>query len=776
VAELLQVRDSYHYHLLSKPNVVGTAVGLYLIRKDEEWPQRRGEGKSPRNKKTYPRTFANSEVRDYSWPCVLALVRNWQPEHAFSAGGRYDPAQIVPKTLFMPDGRAAPVCVVEVHEVPPDDESFAPRPDVPPASFLGGGLPITVNVQGVERRATAGALVTDGHLTYALTARHVCGESGTRVSSVLRGGEVEIGVSSDKQLTRLPFSEVYPDFAGRRSYSSLDVGLIRLDDIDAWTSNIYGLPPIGSLADVHEHNLSLRLIDRTVIGYGAASGLLRGTIKALFYRHRSVGGFDYVGDFLIAPDNGDGASRKQTRRGDSGMIWNLDVTVDEEGQPPKPLQARDLRPLALEWGGQVFDEAGRRSVFAVATSLSNVCKLLDVELVTDVSRGVSGYWGRTGHYSIAAFAIRLVGDTRLKAFLKANLARLSFDLETIKQKTFDDMVGDLGAADAFVPLADVPDEIWKHLDHGKHGREGGRDTFVTERGSDGPEHPNHYADIDEPFQGNKSWRTLCLENTTRISPARWLEFYEAMAAKKEAAGDMDAAKQYRNKLKQGLLPFRVWQFFDAMVGFADAGDVVGFLAAAGCCAHYIGDASQPLHGSVFADGDPSRTVIRHHPKTGEDEEVKFGKGVHSAYETHMVSRKASVLVPLIEGTLPAAHGLAFCADGHAAAEAILKLMNKVAGILDPLTLVERYEEAGAGTRIATLDALWDHFGNQTAAVMVEGARTLAMIWESAWTQGNGAAIDNSKLKALSRPALRNRYIDSDFVPSVTLGEIGSHLH
>src|SRR4051794_15190132 len=43
VRDLLDARDTYHYHLLSKANVIGTAVGLYLIRKDEEWPQRRGE-------------------------------------------------------------------------------------------------------------------------------------------------------------------------------------------------------------------------------------------------------------------------------------------------------------------------------------------------------------------------------------------------------------------------------------------------------------------------------------------------------------------------------------------------------------------------------------------------------------------------------------------------------------------------------------------------------------------------------------------------------------
>lgn len=74
-----------------------------------------------------------------------------------------------------------------------------------------------------------------------------------------------------------------------------------------------------------------------------------------------------------------------------------------------------------------------------------------------------------------------------------------------------------------------------------------------------------------------------------------------------------------------------------MVGFANKGDVVGFLTAAGTAAHYMGDASKPLHGSMFSNGDSSRTVMRHHPQTGEDEEVSYGDGVHTAYETAMIS-------------------------------------------------------------------------------------------------------------------------------------------
>lgn len=771
LADVLEARDTYHYHLLSKANVVGTAVGRYLIRKDEAWPNKKGEAADPPNKKTYPRTLANSEVRDYSWPCVLAFVRNWAVEADFGPGGQYKPWLIVPKTLYMPDGRAVPVCVVETPEGQRNAEDVA-LPEGPKPSFmLGGGVPITVNVQHETHVATAGCLVSDGHLTYALTARHACGEAGTEVSSRLRSGPVRVGVSSAKQLTRLPFSKVYPDYPGRRSYVSLDAGLIRLDNVEQWTSNSYGLPPVGALADVHEHSLSLRLIDQPLWGYGAASGLLQGTIKALFYRHRSVGGYDYVGDFLIAP-----AGASQTKPGDSGMVWHLDVTEDADGKR-KPLAARDLRPLAMEWGGQVFDESGVRSTFAVATSLSNVCKLLDVELVTDQTRGVSGYWGRSGHYSIAAFAVDAVTDARLAAFLDKNRALLSFEFSEIAKPGFDKSVGKISGSNAFVPLADVPDEIWKKLPFGDNPRVGGRDTSGSSSQSNGPEHPTHYADIDGVVGPNgETWRELCLQDTSNMAPEKWLEYYETMAKEREAAGDTKKAADYRSSLKQGLLPFRVWQFFVNMVEFVEQGDVVGFLAAAGIVAHYDGDSSQPLHGSIYADGDYTRKVERIHPRTGVTESVSYGAGVHSAYETAMVSLQAPALLKDIAAKMPqGGHGLPLVKTGREAAISIVELMDKAATILKPIDIVTTYEQAGAGTSKATLNALWQEHGAATADVMVLGARYLAMIWESAWVAGNGTAISSGKLKAQAETAVRDRYIDPKFVESLTLDKIGPEL-
>ena len=99
--DLLEARDTYHWHLMNKANVVGTAVGACLIRDADA-----DTGKAGSKVRRQPRTFGNSSVRDTSWPCVLVMVRDWVEASGFGgADGTFAPQDMVPKTLFMPDGR-----------------------------------------------------------------------------------------------------------------------------------------------------------------------------------------------------------------------------------------------------------------------------------------------------------------------------------------------------------------------------------------------------------------------------------------------------------------------------------------------------------------------------------------------------------------------------------------------------------------------------------------------------------------------------------------------
>src|SRR5262249_33014285 len=90
--DLVEARDLYHMQLMTHANVVATALGRYRIRIDDSWPNERDHRKG-----TYPRRLDNSEVRPYSWPCVLVFVREWKEVDELE-----DPGQLVPKTLYMP--------------------------------------------------------------------------------------------------------------------------------------------------------------------------------------------------------------------------------------------------------------------------------------------------------------------------------------------------------------------------------------------------------------------------------------------------------------------------------------------------------------------------------------------------------------------------------------------------------------------------------------------------------------------------------------------------
>src|SRR5262249_46589850 len=198
----------------------------------------------------------------------------------------------------------------------------------------------------------------------------------------------------------------------------------------------------------------------------------------------------------------------------------------------------------------------------------------------------------------------------------------------------------------YVPLADVPDEVWKKF----KTNPGGRDTKSAGNGrTTGPEHPTHYADVDIPDSGGVTLLQHSL-NPANLTVEFWQQFYDGLG--------MTESRD------RGLLPFRVWQFYTAMEAFAAAGDATRFLFAAGLLAHYVGDACQPLHGSQYADGyaDQPITTTHHKRVTGDEytTESHVGAGVHSAYETKMLDRFATEIadgmqhaVTTIGGPLPA---------------------------------------------------------------------------------------------------------------------------
>lgn len=743
--DLVTARDLFHVHLMRHPNVVATAVGRYRIRIGDSWPNDKKKIHG-----TSVRRLDNSEVRPYSWPCILVMVTEWQdPKHA-------KPDQLVPSTVYMPDGKRVPICVIEA---PRESRTDVEAQNIRfPLNNIGPGYPVIAEVQGQEYVATVGCLVSDGHKIFALTNRHVTGDAGEIVWSKLNGVRERVGTSAAKQLTRLSFTSIYPNFAVKDTYVNLDIGLIEVDDVSRWTTKVPGIGVMGPMADFSGINLTLSLVGCHVRGVGAATGKMLGEIQGLFYRYKTGGGFEYVSDLFIGPRTpARGAGKKRipapkfaTHPGDSGTLWMLEPAVDPHGAKADSDDA--FLPLAMEWGRNMLDTAGNNDPqsFALATLLSRVCALLEVDPVRGWNIDQTDTWGALGHFSIAARTlVALSGNyPHLNTLMGNNRGIITHDDDTLEEGDFKGM----GTAD-FVPMADVPDFFWKP-GVGKQNHT---------RPSEGP---NHFADMDQKDAHGNTLLSLTT-NTDFIDPDKWEAFYDSV--KDILSGDPIAAKH------RGLLPFRVWQIFDEMCQFADDGDAQKFVCAAGVLTHYVGDACQPLHISYLHDGDPNRPVEHEFTKgkkAGTTEKRPLGQGVHSAYEDAMVFAHRKEILDGLART-PKAKKSEQITNGFEAAQKTIEMMRNVFAQIPPMKMVQTYVDVGKGGKAST-DALWAAYGQKTINVMKQGAHLLAVLWESAWEVGSGETKVRS-LRALTPAEAMAIVSDPDFLPSMTVDQIGASL-
>ncbi|HEY6186074.1 MAG TPA: hypothetical protein VIW80_00240 [Pyrinomonadaceae bacterium] len=735
LSDLLKARDQFHAHLMHKANVIGTAVGRYLIRKDDPYHgAEEDEGRQRKRRPKPPRTLANSEVRDYSWPCILVFVSRWVEEERFSSERHLSMIDFVPKTIYLENGRSVPVCIVEAPVVNTAPQALAFEDLNFPSSGLSGAYPVYTKVQGATHFASIGCLVTDGHKLYALTNRHVVGQPGEELFSKVKGEILSIGHSSEKQIGRLPFEEVYDTWPGKHVYVNVDVGLIEIEDQTQWEPFVNGIGELGPLADLSVYNLTLSIIGCPVRAYGCASGRLSGRIAALFYRYKSVGGFEYVADFLIG-------SRDEkpllTRPGDSGTIWVMETNDARQNS----------MPIAIQWGGAVFSAPTAQLPFALATNLSTVCRELEVDLFRSRSLASFDYWGTVGHYTIGALAYTQVVDGNLRSLMQANRDNIGFD-ETGKNKKY---------VAGFVQLADVPDNVWK------------ADPGDSPFGRKGPENPNHYADMDyRPKKGQGTAPSLddLTPNAAALKTSTWIAYYDSIG--------------WTQSSQRGLLPFRIWQIYKKMVEYVAAGDVERFVTAAGILAHYVGDACQPLHSSYLDDGDPFRYPDGNPSATMLKHSRGYGHGVHSAFESNMLDDKFKEFFPGISNYLGQEPPLPTIRGGRKAAFAAIELMRRSRARIEPMNIVETYADvihSGNGDDPST--ALWDKFHEQTYLAIADGCRTLAMLWDSAWKEGQGSNIPTSKLQEIKQYRLKEIYEgegdSKSFLPSVEIEQIDDYL-
>jgi hypothetical protein len=748
IKDLLDAREAYHVYLSTLENVVATAIGRYLIHQDDWYATNPPDRPRPPDypKAKLPRTLENSVVRPWSWPCVLVFVREKTSEDMGVSE--------VPRSLYLPDGRVVPTCVV----MATPDESLPPSVPGPSqvSGLIGGGYLVARAHQGTVHNGTIACIVTRDGSYYALTNRHVTGLGADVIKVYVRGRRHRIGQCSDIGLTELKFNDAFPAWPGDRTYVTLDAGLMRIDDITDWTSQAFGIGEIGVPFDATEQSVTLDVIGVPVRAFGGVSGVIEGEIRALFFRYESLGGIDRVTDVLIGPKTEKKRQRAPeqapfTRPGDSGTLWfydpptSGDVNPDVGGQlpPARGARARRLRPIAMQWGGERFiSDDGTSSAFALGTFISTIFRELDVEPLRDWSTGHDEYWGKIGHFAVGWKACdRVTG--KLGTLMKANQPFVGFGNDDLKKGSEFRM-----GTGKFVPLADVPDYVWVNSRH--------------------DEPVQHFADIDiHDIDGGASLLERGHKNPKSVAASVWKKYFDGFKAAKVGP-------------EEGTLPFRVWQLWEDMVDYLNHGDVIHFVAAAGVLAHYVGDASQPLHCSYLHHGIPPMLTHqgRKYPVPKSSAAFKAFKKtrpakIHGIYEETMLEVGAVDALPAIDAAvakLPSKPNK--IKSGHDAAVETVRLMYAAQQRLTPRTIINADDPALSDNGRAA--RLWakKKIREATIASLADSVRLLADLWTSAWVQGNGDVKAANQLVAFSEPqfdAICRQ--EADFAPSIPLDDM-----
>jgi hypothetical protein len=721
--DLIEARDLYHVQLANLPNVIGTAVGRYLIRGDD--PRvKNPSAPPPKEREKGPRIIDNVTIMNWSWPAVLVFVDKWQETSAFQK----NPQNYIPPRLYMPDGRAVPTCVVAAPSLPRYERSIE-QPDFADGQIAAGNA-ILRDAQEEERIGTVSCLVTDGADVYALTSGHVIGnDKAEELFSFDDAGHRKAVANATSSIRRdIPFSEAYPEWPGIRTYLNADVGMARIVDVSDWSARLADGRRMGPVINLSIDTLNLDLIGCPLTGYGAASGEIEGQVSALFYRYRSIGGSDYVADIMIGPRETD--QNVGTRPGDSGAIWlwdaAADAAADKNDESVKQAMV-EPRPLAVQWGGYAAggatgDGSHTERQFALATSLSLACRLLEVEFISDLGYERGQYWGKTGHYKVAWSACALVRDKYLRSLLMDNRGKISVsdeDLSSGQVPKNNDKT--------FIALADVADLYWR-----------------SARPNDAA---NHFADMDNPNvkdPDDTSEKITLLDawkNRANRTTDYWNRYYE---------------EDGTDTMHRGALPFRAWEVYEQLVEYARDGKLTEFVCAAGCVGHYLGDACQPLHVSYLHHG---------HPDKPEE------KPVHATYETKMLDRFVDDLIQGVNAELKGKSAQLSFQGGASAADHVVNTMSKTLHRLPPENIIKVFVRNPGRPR---LQAMWDALGGATVDCIVNGAIGLAEYWEAAWKEGRAAenAVDLPKtLPSIADADLVALYRDKTFMQSRLLSQM-----
>ncbi len=122
-------------------------------------------------------------------------------------------------------------------------------------------------------------------------------------------------------------------------------------------------------------------------------------------------------------------------------------------------------------------------------------------MLRGVHSGLPEYWGDVGHYTIGAKACQLIDDPDLSKLMMANLDRIAYGDDNIRNEVLQD-----GEPATLSPLADVPTRC-------------GSGPAIRLRGAT-VEIPNHFADMDKPNSRGDTLLELTAGADGRTDPTK----------------------------------------------------------------------------------------------------------------------------------------------------------------------------------------------------------------------------------------------------------------
>ena len=375
-----------------------------------------------------------------------------------------------------------------------------------------------------------------------------------------------------------------------------------------------------------------------------------------------------------------------TRPGDSGTLWFYDPPQRGHRDDPPTVSLAQCRRIAdaargaaadrhaVGWAALCPTDGGAQRVCARLASCRRSCRELRVEIVRNWSTGHDEYWGKIGHFTIGWKACDRTRRRIPRRVMMANQARIGFgDDDWSEGRNVQD------GARWFVPLADVPDYVW-----------------VSGRAH---EPIQHFADIDiHDIDGGP----CC--STRRERPDNW----------PRPSGRPTSTASPRPVLgrTRACCRFASGRSGTPWSSTARRETSMHFVAAAGVLAHYVGDASQPLHCSYMHHGIPPmhKHQGRRYPAQKESAEFtafkKTSKAkIHAIYEEGMLEIDAGAALAGVDAALQQAQlNPGAITSGHDAAVATVRLMHASQQRLPPRAIINA-DDPSLGPK-ARAAALW----------------------------------------------------------------------